>query len=450
MSENYRVGKITFTQGLPIEVSEESEQSIGYQLTEDQKRIVHQVGSTVKAYLKAAEELLNDKYASIKHWAPVHLRDCGNVLVACCEDGVIIRYDQKIREEKKGILTAWFMENLPQLAPAISQSVVFCHNDKNFSSSIPTNGVELSLSITRNSTGQTTGVLKAKIGFEAVINRPNQIPIPPSKPYCLLSVQDSLEIELLGEMVKEGVPTGKGQQFLARTPVRLPVGWKCIEVFPFFNLDYWKPEFAQVWAERDILASVVTKQLREAQLHTLDPKAEARKQLSKLIKAYKDLLDSNPEREEILQGFLKENPILLCPTHTKVWPKLPLGSRETDFVFREATDDYLLVELEKSTHPLFLKNGHTSRELNRARGQILDWKRYIEDNLATVQRELGLSSISANPKSLIVIGRSHSLTPENRRKLITLENVSPTIKIMTYDDILENTKAVVENLLGPL
>ena len=81
---------------------------------------------------------------------------------------------------------------------------------------------------------------------------------------------------------------------------------------------------------------------------------------------------------------------------------------------------------------------------------MVDWKRYIEDNLSTVQRELGLTGISSNPKSLIVIGRSNSITPENKRKLITLENESPKTKIMTYDDVLDNVKAVIENLLGPL
>ena len=51
---------------------------------------------------------------------------------------------------------------------------------------------------------------------------------------------------------------------------------------------------------------------------------------------------------------------------------------------------------------------------------------------------------------LIVIGRSHSLSPENRRKFVSIENESPKTKIITYDDVFVNTKAMVENLLGPL
>ncbi len=89
-----------------------------------------------------------------------------------------------------------------------------------------------------------------------------------------------------------------------------------------------------------------------------------------------------------------------------------------------------------------------SSELNHARGQIADWKRYLEDNLPAVQRELGLTGISSNPKSLVVIGRSASLTPENRRKLVTMENESPKLKVVTYDN--DNAKALIENLLGPI
>ena len=51
---------------------------------------------------------------------------------------------------------------------------------------------------------------------------------------------------------------------------------------------------------------------------------------------------------------------------------------------------------------------------------------------------------------MIVIGRSASLTSENRRKLVTAENDSPKLKIMTYDDVYANAKATVENLIGPI
>ncbi|MDP2798272.1 MAG: hypothetical protein Q8O60_00040, partial [Deltaproteobacteria bacterium] len=61
-----------------------------------------------------------------------------------------------------------------------------------------------------------------------------------------------------------------------------------------------------------------------------------------------------------------------------------------------------------------------------------------------------LTGISTNPLSLIVIGRNHSLGVQNRRKLVAMMSESPKLRILTYDNVYENAKAVVENLLGPI
>jgi hypothetical protein len=443
-----KTGKMTFTRGRAMQFSEKSGTPME-DLTQEQERIVHQVSSTVKAYLDAAENLLKEKYAPMKDLAPVHLTDHGNVLVICCDEGILIRYER--RQEEKKVMTAWRSEGLSQSARLLSESVVHCRAGKGDSTADPSSGPEVKLLKKDSATGEWAQVLGFRVSFEAVINQPSEpLAGPPNKPYCLLSVQNSLEIQMLGEMVENRAAQSAGKRFLVRTAIRLPVGWECIEIFPFFNVDHWRPEYAKIWAENDILASVVATQFREAQLQSLDPKATARKQFGNLLKQYQDLLDSNPEREEVLQTFLRQHPEMLCPTCVRFWSKLPLGVRETDFVFQEATGEYLLVELESPDHPLFLKNGDPSRQLNHARSQITDWRRYIEDNLATVQRELGLTGISTHPAGLVVIGRSTSVGQEDRRKLVTMVAESPTTRVITYDDLLVSTKAVVENLLGPL
>lgn len=447
MTEQMKKGQVILTGDRPMQIFEAVDQDIPG-VSDEQKGVLRQVGATVKAYLKTAEELLNGKYAHLKDWVPVHLANPGKVLVACCPNGVVIRYESGL--EKPSIFVAWFSEDLPEVSSLLSQNLIHCYSDRNYTSTIPATGTELNLFKEHPVTKIKEDIVSAKIGFDAVIERPERLPQPPLKPFCLLSVRNTLEMQLLGELIQEGTSIGERKRFLARSIVRLPVGWECIEIFPFFDLEQWKPEYTQIWGENDLLAAVVARQFREAQLQSLDPNAATRRGFEELLKSYKDLLASDPEREEILQRFLRDHPALLCPAHIKVWPKLALGARETDFVFREATGDYLLVELERSTLPLFLKNGHQSRHLTHAQGQAIDWKRYLEDNLSTVQRELGLDGISTNPRSLIVIGRSKSLAPENRRKLITIENAIPKLKIITYDDIYENAKAIVENLLGPL
>jgi hypothetical protein len=447
MSEEIKKDKIIFNTSYPMDLPDSIE-SDNSALSEDQQQIVRQVAETIHTYLVAAEELLEGKYTHLKDWAPIHLANSGNVLVACCPDGVVIRYERKV--DQKRVVGGWFPETLPQVASVVSQSVVHCYTERHYTSAIPTAGTEIKLFKQSAGSGIREEIASARIGVEAIIERPERLPQPPHKPFCLLSVLNNIEIHLLIEALQDHASIKEGQRALVRSLIRLPVGWECIEVYPFVDRVQWQPDYAPFWAENDLLAAVVARQFQENQFQSLDPKAEARRQVAQLLQSYKDLLDSNPEREEILQKFLCDHPFLLCPTHTKMWPKLPLGAHKTDFVFQEAIGDYVLVELERATYRLFLKDGHPSHELNHARGQITDWKRYLEDNLSTVQRELGLTGISTNPKSLIVIGRSQSLTSQDRRKLVTIENESPKTKIMTYDDVLENARAIIENLLGPL
>jgi hypothetical protein len=40
------------------------------------------------------------------------------------------------------------------------------------------------------------------------------------------------------------------------------------------------------------------------------------------------------------------------------------------------------------------------------------------------------------PRTLVVIGRSPDVTPEHREKLVTIQAVTPKLRIVTYDDVL--------------
>jgi hypothetical protein len=438
---------IKFELNSPMEFYDRLDQD-GCTLREEEQVIVDRVGAAVKAYLNAAQDALNGKYAHLKEYAPTHLAQPGNVLAVCCPDGVVVRYER--RTDQMRIFIGWMSDSIATVASQLSQNVIHCYANRGYTSTVHETGALLEMWAEDGITGQRDVVVSGRIGIEAVLERPEKIPQPPRKPFCLLSVRSALEVNVLCELVPKESSGQTGQRFLTRSFVSLGVGWECIEVFPFVNVEHWNSDYAALWAETDLLAAVAAEQFRAEQFQSLDPKASARNQYAELLRDYRSLLDSEPSREEVLQVFLRDHPVLLCPTQTQMWPKLPLGARETDFVFRQASGDYLLVELERSTLSLFRKDGHASAHLNHAHGQVVDWKRYLEDNLSTVQRELGLTGISSNPQSLIVIGRSQSLSSANRRKLVTIENESPKLKIMTYDDVYDNTTALVENLLGPI
>lgn len=441
-------GQLRFEGADPMAVVELDDEAIA-PWTPEQEVIADAVSKAIKSYITTTESLSNGKYEHLRDKIPEYLSNPGNLLIAICTDGVVIRYEKKSEVEGKKVVGVFHL-GITEAASMFSQNLVHIESEESPHPLNETFGVEFKLSVHSPSRGASQDIVASRIWFQAKNIEPQQIHVPGAKPYCLLSVRNQLDIEIHGEMGVDDQTGVINQPFIARVPMRLLAGWECIEVFPGLDPDVWKADLAPLWAEQDLIGAALIAQTKDAQLSNLDPRASARRQYSSLLAEFKALLDSDPDREQILQTFLQEHPILLCPTHVRMWPKLPLGATITDFVFREANQEYLLVELERSTLRLFRKDGHATAELTHAQGQILDWKRYLEDNLHTVQKELGLVGISTNPNGLLVIGRSHSLLPQNRRKLQTMLNESPKLRVMTYDDVYVNAKAVFENLLGPM
>jgi hypothetical protein len=411
---------------------------------------VSAVGDAVKRYMRSAEELVAGRYQHLKDVVPEYLVHPGTVLAAVCPEGIVVRYESKSEDTRKCFVMV-IRQSLQQVTAMLSQNLIHIETADTPTPPIDSYGVEFKLQAT-NASGQVLQeFMSARVWFHA--KQPSAPATPQdrgAKPYALLSVRNTLTVQIGGVICAASEPGAKEQPFLATTKIRLLAGWDCIEVFPSIEPDLWSAEFAPLWAERDILAAAVVAHSEDANLRDLDPFASARREYAAVLAKFRALLDSNPDREQALQSFLQENPVLLCPTHTRMWPKLPFGAKISDFVFREANNDYVLVEIERSTLELFRKDGHATADLTHAQGQIVDWKRYLEDNLHTVQRELGLIGITPNPTGLVVIGRSSSLSLDDRRKLQTMASESPKLRIMTYDDVYENAKALLENLLGPM
>jgi hypothetical protein len=210
---------------------------------------------------------------------------------------------------------------------------------------------------------------------------------------------------------------------------------------------YWKPEYGAVWAKLDLLSAIAQRNAIETALHQLDGRGAARERYAKLLEELEALL-SGPE--EPCHQFLKSHPELICPTYDACWSKKTFGAHISDFVFREPHNDYLLVEIEAPHRLLFRKDGHPRQTLTHAISQIRDWVRFIQENRAAVERDLGLIGISPTPRSLVVIGRSGSLTEENRRILPAMQSEQPRLTILTYDDLVQRARAQLERLLGPL
>jgi len=165
-----------------------------------------------------------------------------------------------------------------------------------------------------------------------------------------------------------------------------------------------------------------------------------------LIQEFADLLDRGPDREEELQLFLTEHPILLDPFVTVLHSKQQLGSDFiTDYVLRRMNDEYILVEIENSTDTIFKPDGSFTPEVMTAVGQVRDFQAWVAENLGYARKKL--SGIT-RPAGLVVIGRRCDLNETSARRLAE-ENYSRRghIKIVTYDDLVDQARSVHANLL---
>jgi hypothetical protein len=410
------------------------------------------IAATLALYQKAARELLSGRYRELANVAPAHMRVPCDCWVVLCDDGIIVRWDKHEGEDRPKVRTAWPQDGpttLEALVPNFSERFVYCPVDtSNFQ--FPPDGQKLLFAIGNAATGQQRPVMESPIGV--LVNweeAQKQLPLATNRPIPLASVVNELGLEILGEefdAAAEPKP-GTGQEFVLVARIRLPVGWEAFQLFPPFDLAIWRPDAAQVWAELDLLAASAQQNLRREQLNAIDPRAETRREYANRLMEFQSLLDG-PEAN--VQQFLESNPSLLSPTYVQIWKKVALGKRVTDLIFREPPTEYTLVELEAPTRTLFRRDGQQHEDLTHAINQGLDWLRYIEDNLGTVQNELGLTGISSHPRCLIVIGRSAGLSDENKRKLATIQRESPRLRILTYDDLLITATQTISNLLGSI
>ncbi|NQU19913.1 MAG: DUF4263 domain-containing protein [Candidatus Nealsonbacteria bacterium] len=162
--------------------------------------------------------------------------------------------------------------------------------------------------------------------------------------------------------------------------------------------------------------------------------------LEKLLADFRELLDqtaADNSKEEVLQVFLKEHPLVLTP-HARLIPKQKLGEDFcTDFVLIDMLDQgprYTLVEIEKSSHEVFTKNGELRSEVHHAIHQTCEWDSWLQKHSGYVREKLqGFES----PQYMVVIGRSTKFTDGNREYLRAYNRRLNDTQLITYDDVAE-------------
>ncbi|OLP18584.1 hypothetical protein BST81_09850 [Leptolyngbya sp. 'hensonii'] len=167
--------------------------------------------------------------------------------------------------------------------------------------------------------------------------------------------------------------------------------------------------------------------------------------LKKLADELESLIGAGTKEEEI-QLFLKANPFVLHPSAECI-PKKKLGEDfVTDFVLVSTTTQgptYILVELERSSHAILNKDLVLSGPVNHAIKQTRDWDVWLEKNKAYIQNKLpGFET----PTYLVVIGRGHQLSDDERAYLRSYNREWKNTTLLTYDDVLSRFRSTITNL----
>ena len=71
MLDNMKEVQVQFPGASPMQIADDIDIDVSVP-DEEQRNITQQVRQTVAAYLKAVKEIVNEKYAHIKNWMPVH------------------------------------------------------------------------------------------------------------------------------------------------------------------------------------------------------------------------------------------------------------------------------------------------------------------------------------------------------------------------------------------
>lgn len=161
---------------------------------------------------------------------------------------------------------------------------------------------------------------------------------------------------------------------------------------------------------------------------------------------FRMLLDSAPQ-EEILQVFIKENPIIFHQFPSQlIFSKPPILSLyEADFAIVTPQKELVLIEIEKTTTRLLKKNGGVAAPLNHAFDQVRNWLHvFKEHRLAALDAMKIERDAVSTVRGIVIAGTDRGYDAQHLRKLKGSDYAN--IRFLTYDDLLYSMDALIQRL----
>jgi hypothetical protein len=399
------------------------------------KELVRTAGLALRAYYRELKRLREGQFSAAVGVLPPHLTQPLRAYVICTGDVVFLREDLDPKLKRTKILAGSMAEPPEAAAPMLSEKTLYFVTGESWVLPEPNEGVQVQLSCGDRPVGHL------RIGVAG------RMPESPGgdEPQPFMQITRDIVTELYGHALGEqDEPT---HEFIVRANLNLPVGWQRVVAFAPSAKRQWTAAFGKALALRSLTTAVFSASAIDAALSQFDPMRGARIAYTAIIDAFEQLISTADEAP--VHQYLVDHPELLFPCRAAIRSKVPFGAYVSDLVVRDSDGTYTLVELGSPKRRLFTQAGDPTADLFHAMNQVTSWRRYIEDNLSTVQTELRLPGITAAARTLVVIGRSAELGGATRRTLLAMSTETPGRDILTYDDVVARARGMCTNLFGP-
>jgi len=158
---------------------------------------------------------------------------------------------------------------------------------------------------------------------------------------------------------------------------------------------------------------------------------------------FAEILNDSP-KEESLQIFIKENPILLHQFPASMIIEKPpiLSKHVADFAILTAQKELIFIEIEKPSTKLMKINGHRASDLVHAFDQVRDWLQVIDEHRLAILDDLDIDRNEVSViRGVVIAGRERGYDAQKLRHL-KMSN-EERISFLTYDDLLFALDALI-------
>jgi hypothetical protein len=168
--------------------------------------------------------------------------------------------------------------------------------------------------------------------------------------------------------------------------------------------------------------------------------------LLSVLSDFKLLLSQNA-REEVLQQFIQEHPVLLhqFPAERLFFKPAILTFFKADFAVLTSQRELLLIEIERADTRLLRKNGDEASGLHHAVDQVQRWLQVIGEHRSAILDGLGLEAKSVSAvRGVVIAGRDKGYDAQHLRRAKGVDRGQ--VRFLTYDDIAFGLGALLRRI----